>query len=336
MTRLLALLPLLLAGCASSPDPKREPAPEETERHRALQKAEERRRDINTVLLRLDQSIDSYVQALSNQGEIRADQQAERLERSIRDMVLDQGLERTRIAGGTAESEALPPGENFRRLQALAADGSEPRQQAIALAALGFSEKLEMMPIILQGAQLSDPLVVDHAVLGLAVLRSPATPPGVLAAIVEKQGHPDDGRVQAAWALYRLQPMSNHPAEIQAIWRRLLTERRDSVPTGVLVSAVRGLGLARDPANAALVASFVKHPTARVRMAVCVALGRMNAQDYADALIELLGPQETVQNVRLHASKALVTLAGGKDYQYDVGAWRKVFERGRQESASRH
>lgn len=335
MIRLLTLLPILFAGCATSPDPKSEPAPEETERHRALQKAEERRRDINTVLLRLDQSIDSYVKELSSRGEIRADQQADRLERTIREMVLDQGLERSEIAGGAVKSEVLPPGENFRRLQALAADGSEPRNQAIALAALGFSEKLEMMPIILQGAQLSDPFVVDHAVLGLAVLRSPATPPGVLAAIVEKQDHPEDGRVQAAWALYRLQPMSNHAAEIQAIWRRLLTERRDSVPTGVLVSAVRGVGLARDPASAALVASFLKHPTARVRMAVCVALARMNAQDHAAGLIELLGPQETVQNVRLSARKALADLAGGDDYGYDVGAWRKVFERGRQESASR-
>ena len=166
MIRLLALLPLLFAGCASSPDHKGEPVPEEKDRHRALQKAEERRRDINAVLLRLDQSIDSYVQALSNQGEIRADQAAERLERTIREMVLDQGPELTKVSGGGVTSvDALPPGENFRRLQALAVDGSEPRQQAIALAAIGFSEKLEMMPIILQGAQLSDPLVVDHAVM---------------------------------------------------------------------------------------------------------------------------------------------------------------------------
>jgi HEAT repeat protein len=337
MIRLLALLPLLFAGCASSPTPKGEPAPEEKDRHRALQKAEERRKDINAVLVRLDQTIDSYVQALSNQGEIRADQQAERLERSIRDMVLDQGLELTKIAGGgIASVDALPPGANFGRLQAIAADGSEPRQQAIALAALGFSEKLEMMPIILQGAQLSDPLVVDHAVLGLAVLRSPATPPGVLAAIIEKQDHPEDGRVQAAWALSRLQPMSNHAAEIQAIWKHLLTERRDSVPTGVIVTAVRGLGLARDPANAALVATFVKHPTPRVRMAVCVAFARMNAQDHVPDLIELLGPAETVQNVRLTARKALADLAGGDDYGYDVAAWRKIFERGRPDSSSRH
>jgi hypothetical protein len=129
--------------------------------------------------------------------------------------------------------------------------------------------------------------------------------------------------------------MSNHAAEIQAIWKRLLTERRDSVPTGVLVSAVRGVGLARDPANAALVASFLKHPTPRVRMAVCVAIARMNAQDHAAGLMELLGPQETVQNVRLSARLALADLAGGQDYGYDVGAWRKIFERGRQESASR-
>ncbi|HEX6811200.1 MAG TPA: HEAT repeat domain-containing protein [Planctomycetota bacterium] len=345
MIRLLALLPFLLVGCSTSPPLKREPVAEadETARERALQQADDRRRDIHGVLVRLDQAIDSYVQALSNQGEMRADQQAERLERSIRDMVLDQGSQKSTIAGGELRPEPAPGedprsderGANFRRLQALAADGSQPNQQAIALAALGFSEQLQMMPIILQGAQLSDPHVVDHAVLGLAMLRSPATPPGVLAAIVEKQDHPEDGRVQAAWALYRLQPMSNHGDEIQRIWRRFLTERKDSVPVGVLVTAVRGIGLARDPANGALVSGFLKHPTPRVRMAASVALARMNAQDHATDLIELLGPQETVQNVRLHARKALQDLAGGTDYGYDVKAWRKIFERSRSDAGSR-
>jgi HEAT repeat protein len=135
--------------------------------------------------------------------------------------------------------------------------------------------------------------------------------------------------VQAAWALYRIQSNSERTDEIVAIWRRFATEQRDTLPPGVLVTAVRGLGLARDPANAALVASFLKHPTARIRMAAAIALARMNAQDHADDLIALLGPQETVQNVRLCARKALSDLAGGADYGYDAPAWRKVFDRGR-------
>ncbi|HEX5053197.1 MAG TPA: HEAT repeat domain-containing protein [Planctomycetota bacterium] len=314
MMRQLAVLPFLFAACASSSELNKVPAPEAEQHELEVRKAEERRRDINFVLVRLDQAIDSYVQALSNQGEIRADRQAERLERSIQDMVMDPA--------GPA------PGENYRKLQAIATDASVPSNQAIALAALGFSGQLEVMPTILQGAQLSDPFRVDHAVLGLAMLQSPATPPGVLAAIIERKEHPEDGRVQAAWALYRIQTVCEHPEDIVAIWRHLLTDERDTLPIGVLVTAVRGLGSSRDAANSSLVAGFLRHPTPRLRMAAAIALARMNAQDRVGDLIELLGPQETVQNVRLHARKALADLAGGADYGYDVQAWRKAFDRG--------
>ena len=318
---LLPLLLLLFAACSSSPDEiTREPAPEQEQRERELRAAEERRRDLQGVLVRLDQAIDSYVRVLSNQGEPRADQQSEQLAKSIRDMVLDQGP--------VEMGKEAARGKNYTNLQATAADGSNPHHQGIALAALGFSEQHDMMPVILQGAQLTDPFVVDHAVLGLAILRAPHTPPGVLAAIVRREGHPEDGRVQAAWALYRIQGVSEKPEEIVAIWRQLLTESRSTLPVGVIVSSVRGLGLARDLADADLVASFLTHPTPRVRMACAVALARMNAQDKAPALIELIGPRETVQNVRLHARKALADLAGGKDYGYDQAAWRKVFDRG--------
>ena len=73
---------------------------------------------------------------------------------------------------------------------------------------------------------------------------------------------------------------------------------------------------------------MLKHPTPRLRMAAAVALGRMNAQEHWQPLLELLKPQEPNPNVRLSARKALARLAGDKDYTYDIGAWRKVFERG--------
>jgi hypothetical protein len=63
-------------------------------------------------------------------------------------------------------------------------------------------------------------------------------------------------------------------------------------------------------------------------MAAALALGRMNAQGSWKKLLELLGPQETVQNVRLVARKALAALAGGVDHGYDIDAWRKTFDRG--------
>ncbi len=317
----LAVL-FLFTACAAAPEGvKREAVPEEEKHEQEMRDGEARRRDFQAVLVRLDQAMDSYVQALANRGQVRADQQAERLERTLRETVLDIGAVSNRRAGPA-------PGENFARLQAAAANGKEKYQQAIAVAALGFSGQASMLDLIVQGALSDDPLLIDRAVLGLAVLKAPDTPPGVLAAIVERPTHPEDGRVQAAWALYEIQSRSNRVPEIVEIWRRFLIAGRDTMPAGVIVSAVRGLGLARDAANAELVVSFLKHTTPRVRMAAAVALARMNAQSHADDLIELLGPQETVQNVRLHARKALADLAGGRDVGYDVAAWRKVFDRG--------
>jgi hypothetical protein len=323
MYRPLLLLPFLLAACGSSPDVNREPAPDAEQREQELREAEAKRRQFENVMVRLDQAIDSYVRLLANHGETRADQQAERIEKSIRDMVLDRGP----VVVGSKEPPP-PVGENFHRIQAAAADGSNTHQQAIALTALGFAERNELMPLILQGAQLSDPFLVDHAVLGLAILQAPDTPPGVLASIVWRADHPEDGRAQAAWALYRIQEVTENQEPIIAIWKQFLTDGRSKLPAGALVCAVRGLGLTRDKQYADLVAPYLTHPVARLRMVAAIAIARMNAQQYAAKLIDLLGPQESVQNVRLHARKALSDLAGGRDYGYDVPAWRKVFDRG--------
>ncbi len=322
MTRPIALSLLLFAACSSSPDIRREPAPDEEARVEQMRQEDARRRDFNAVLVRLDQAIDSYVQALSNRGEMRADQQAERLEKLLRETVLDSG---PTLIGSTRPTSA---GSTYARLQAVATDASIPAHQAIALAALGFSGMPEAMPTMLQGVQLSNPDLQDAAAFGLGILREPSTPLGPLAAIVADPKHPADGRVNAAWAIYSIQTAASDHQQFVPVWLRFLGELRNSVPDGVLVQAVRGLGLARDPAHGALVATFLKHPVARVRMAAAIALGRMNAQAQWTDLLELLGPQETVPNVRLTARKALAELAGGNDYGYDVSAWRKAFDRG--------
>jgi hypothetical protein len=320
-----ALPLLLLAACATSPSElRREDAPEEATRELSLQQAEQRRRDFQMVLVHLDQAMDSYAKARSNRGNLRADEQTTKLEKLIREMVLDIGPQE--VKAGMPPRE---PGENFRKLQAAAVDGSKPHEQAIALAALGFSGQPEMMPTILQGAQLEDPLLVARAVFGLAVLHAPATPPGVLVAVIENTKLGELSRTQAAWAMYELQDVSDHKDQIVAAWKRLLTEKRDTLPAGVLVQAVRGLGLSRDKAYTDLVASFLSHQVPKVREAAAVAAGRLNAQSHVADLIEMIGPQEQVPNVRLAARKALQELAGQEDYGYDVSAWRKAFDRGR-------
>jgi len=315
------LLLLLLAACASSP--RTEYDPELADRARATQQADADRRDLRAVLLRLDQGMESYGRALASDT-LRSDADANKIYKMLHEMVLDIGVR-------TLNRDEPPRelGTNYLRLQALAIDGSEPADQAIAIAALGFSGQPEVMPLILQAAQSDNPLLVDRAVFGLAILRAPDTPPGVLGSIAANPALSAASRAQAAWALYEIQAVSPRRDECAAIWRRFATEQRDSLPPGVLVQAVRGLGYTRDQAHTAVVLPFLSHSMAKVREAAAIALGRLNAQQHSEALLDLIGPKETVPNVRLAARKALCELAGRQDYGYDVAAWRKAFDRGR-------
>lgn len=320
---LLALLTLPFAACSSSPTLRTEADPELAKQEQERVAKDKGRRRFEQVLIKLDQAMESYALALANQGDPRADKQAEKLEKYLGDLVLGNEA----LPAG-ADRSAYDVGENLRLLRGLAADASEPRQQGIALAALGFSGRSEVTELILQGAMSEDPDTVDRAVFGLAILRSPTTMPGPIAAVIENPRHPEDGRVQAAWALYRIQTASSDSAEIVQYWRRFLTSEKERLPAGVLMTAVRGVGLNGDAALADLVAPLLRHPIPRLRMAAALALGRMNAQKHWRDLLALMEPSESVQNVRLHARKALAALAGNKDYGYDLAAWRKVFDRG--------
>ncbi len=272
--------------------------------------ADASRRDFSRVLIQIDQALDSYVRAISNAGIPRFDTEREQLERLLRQLV-----------SGT------PPGSNAERLVAMASDGSDPFYQGIALAALGFADRSDAMAVILQGAQLTDEDLVDRAVLGLAILGDPRTPPGVIARIVEDPNHNERGRIGAAWALVDLQPKCTQADKILPVWTRILGAGADQHPL-LLANALRGLGLSRDAQYADLAAGFIRHPTPRVRMNAAIALGRMNAQTRYEDLLRLLGPTETVPNVRLAARKALQQLAGDIDRGYDVALWRREFERG--------
>ncbi|MGE3172468.1 MAG: HEAT repeat domain-containing protein [Planctomycetota bacterium] len=312
-TTLLLLFSFAFAACAST-EPTAlhgefDPALEDAER--AKMAADEDRRDFQRVLLRLDQAMESFVRAVANAGVATQDDERERLDRLLRQ-----------------EVSGRPPGSNTEKLIAVASDGSDPFFQGIALAALGFADRRDVMPVILQGAQLDDPHLVDRAILGLAILGDPRTPPGVIARVMNDPEHREGGRVGAAWALVRLQESSLRQDEIVPIWRRVLEGDLDQHPL-ILANALRGLGIARDPQNGALAARYLDHPTPRVRMNAAIAIGRMNAQDQHEGLFALLQPAESVPNVRLAARKALQALAGGVDRGYDVALWRREFDRGR-------
>ncbi|GAB4147048.1 MAG: hypothetical protein Fur0037_15180 [Planctomycetota bacterium] len=298
---------LLLASCAGGPaatTPSPDPAIEEAAAR--AKAAADAPVDRNALLLDLEHGMLNYARALDNQGNMRSDRQAAALDHYLRQTVARE----------------------YEWLKALAADGEVPANQGIALAALGFSAKSEAMPLILQGLNLADKRLVDRAVFGLAMLRDPRTPVGPLAAIVEDSSYSEESRTQAAWTLYRLQGSGGKEEEIVDYWKNVLSRPPLTLPAGVVAMAVRGLGFARDPANAGLVAEKATHPVPWVRMMVAIALGRMNAQDHADVLISMLEPKETNANVRLAARTALRGLAGGTDRGYEVEEWRKVFDRG--------
>ena len=331
MNRSLALtavlLPTLFAACSTGDNLRQEQAPDLVKRQESLKEQDQKQKDFQMILIRLDQAMENYVLALANRGDQRADDQAKKLFNHIRKEVLDEDPRAKAAPGATVRGKGFV----FAQLQALALDGTYPERQAIALAALGFSGRTDVMNDILQGARLEDPYVVDKAVLGLAILRSRDTPPNVLAAIIENPKHPEVGRVQAAWALYRVQTSCLDQSEIAKIWSRYLGPMRETLPPGIIVQAIRGLGLTTQAKYADLVLPMLKDPTPRIRMSAALALGRMNAQEHWKELLALLKPQESVQNVRLSARKALARLAGNEDYGYDVSAWQKVFERNSQQ-----
>ncbi|HEB54203.1 MAG TPA: HEAT repeat domain-containing protein [bacterium] len=323
----LLILTALAAACSSSPNVRTEPAIEQEQIAKKRAEQDRKRRDFQAVLIKLDQAMQSYAEALANRGEPRADAAVERIGKFLRDTV--NGAE-ARPVGTDVKPQDYQPKEVFDRLRALATDDGNPRFRGIALAALGFSGRREVMNTLASAAMGDDVGLVDKAVFGLAILQAPDTPPGVLLSVIEREDFPHESRAQAAWALQQIQKATPNQDDIAAIWRRLLSGDTSRLPDGVLVQAVRGLGRTGDERHADLVVPLLRHPVPFVRMASAIALGRMNAQKAWPQLLELLKPRETVQNVRLHARKALAALAGDRDYGYDVAAWQKVFERGSQ------
>jgi HEAT repeat protein len=307
----LAILPLLLlAACSGAPDAKDQTKGEfDPSVEKDFQQVEanaKRDRELPRILLQIDKALSGYAAALDQKGASTADRRAESLDRLLARLVR----------------------ENQSELLATATDSSVVANQGIALSALGFAEGKEVMPVLLGGAQSTDPFLVDRAIFGLAILMDPATPVGVIIKVVDDPKHRLEGRASAAWALYRLQAVTFEKEKLVAFWKQLAARPRTEVEPSILLQAIRGLGLTREPTDAALVANHLDHPTPKVREACAVALGRMNAQDQVSKLIDMLTPVETNPNVRLAARKALQALSGGADRGYEVDEWRKIFERG--------
>ncbi len=300
---------LVLTACAGAPQPA-EPDPkleEDFRKQREAAAAAEKRETYELALIQIDQVLDKFVQALAESGISRADLQAEGLARFLRenskkwyDQLLDSAI-----------------------------DASIPRNQAIAVAVLGFTGQQEVRDPLLNALRSPEPAVVTNAAFGLGMLMDPRTPVAPLAEVVEDSKQPIEARISASNALMRIQEVHFEPQKIYPVWARVLTPAIGDVDGLTVVHALRGLGMSRDPQYAPTVQRYLTHPAPLVRAAAAVALGRLAAADSWQQLLPLLGPAEMNPNVRLAARKALEALAGGESRGYDVAAWRTFFEKNR-------
>ena len=307
--RYLALIcvPAALAAACSSapsaPDPEVEQQFREIERRN--REIEERMAMLPRVLNDLDKALDKYAEAEMSSGNQRADDLASTLAKFITEMSQ----------------------KHFHELVAAADQVDYPRNRAIAVAALGFSGRPEALDPLLNAAADENPEVASNAVFGLGILGDTRTPPSAIAAVMNNAELPETMRTGAAWALYKLQLALYEPTKVKPIWIAVLQEPLENTDPGVLVSALRGIGLLRDPEVVNVVAKYVSHPMPMVRQVTAISLGRIGSDQAVPVLLTLIGPSESNENVRLAGRKALQALAGGIDRGYDVVEWKKVFDR---------
>ncbi len=305
----------VLAACAGGPPPPVDKtiSPEEQailDEQQAKAEDHKKRQELPRLMLDLQTGLQKYFGMVYRSGPPRVEDNKEKLARFLQETV-----ER-----------------NYDLLDRVAHDFDKPRNQAIAMGALGFcigKDHPSVLDTLMNGVQSPETDVSHHAVLGLAMLADKHTTPSVLAAVIRDTSRMAEDRSTAAWALYQvqLQVVDDKLAPILAVWREILEGELDEEPDEAIITAIRGLGQSRDPEYRQDVERYAAHPTPLVRMAVAIALGRMRSDASAPVLLGMLDTSETNDNVRLAARKALQELAPGIDREYDVDEWRKVFDR---------
>ena len=314
-TLLLLALALALGSCASSPEPRRgkkDLALEEQMRREAAQKRANtaRNKDFDVVLIRIDKALSDYASNVSKSENIKAQRRATSLKKYL-------------------EVQS----EHFER-QLLEALGSDDlRLRSISAAALGFSNDQGVVEPLVNALEDRESLVRSNACLGIGQLASPNTPIGGLARIAKDDKRSIEERRAATWALFRIQtavqPKGFAPQtsdDFAKIWPAILagdTLDKDAI---LVILALRGLGLLRNPATFETAARYLSHPKALVRAAALIAVGRSRNRRAAALVLPFLSQSQTNPNVRLTARKTLKALTGNRvDHEYDVKAWRKEF-----------
>lgn len=300
-----SLFLLVMSACASAPQGETDQAIEDSmAERRANQAAIQRDQDrFEKILLNLDKSMDKYVESIVTSGIERVDRRTTGLESYIRETV----------------------DKHYASLLHAADDASIPGNQAIAVAALGFSDRPESLSPMVNAVHSADPTVSNNAVFGLSMLRDPRTPPHLIARIVEDRQADERSRIMAAWCLFRLQERLTDPKPVYDKWLEILSQPELTDPW-ILITSLRGISRSRNPEHAPFAEKLVSHPTPKVREAAAACLGYLGNRESHTALLTRISPAETNPNVRLAARKALQALAGNIDRGYDVREWQRVFE----------
>lgn len=302
-------LSALVAGCAGGPDtkPERDARVEEEFRQRQALKQEGVQSDtFDRALILMDQTMDEYVRALVGAGNERMEQRAESLRRYLYSVAT----------------------RHFDALILAASDPEYGRNRGVALAALGFSQRRDVLDVLVSATEDRSEQVRTNALFALGELADPRTPHKKIALLMEDDQQPISTRIAASRTLLRLQGNSFEASEIIGAWVRVLSGSMQELDPAIVVHAIRGTGLSRDATLLEVVAPYAAHPDALVRAATALAVGRLNNTAGYTTLLSLIGPAETNANVRLCARKALQALAGGADRGYDVELWKRLFERG--------
>ncbi|MEZ5989219.1 MAG: HEAT repeat domain-containing protein [Planctomycetota bacterium] len=308
-----ASISLLLAvvACGSAPEAGHpDPGIEQRflEDQQARRDAAKRDEDFQTLLLNLDQGVAEYVTDLANAENEQAWRRAEAMRKWIEAVVAKQR----------------------RNLVPLLQD-EEARLRGIAGASLGFDKGTTSTPQTVSALVMAletekVPAVQSNLCLGLGLLGSASTPLDRLIALAVDSTTPLQVRQSAAWALLELQEAGAPAAQVGATWSRVLEGDIYVKDARLVLNALRGIGLLREPRWLEVVLPYLEHPQPLVRQAALVAVGRLGDRAGARYVLHLLGPQERNPNVRLFARKALQALAGHDvDHQYDWQAWAREF-----------
>ncbi len=304
---LTALSPLCFAPASCGSTPKAEKKPEIEQRFLAEQKRREeflaKASNIQRKLILLDQAMFEFASNFSHKENTKAQRKAEGLLTFLRTQTLK------------IENELI-------REQR---EGS-PRDRSISMAALGFVNDKRVLPLLVAGIQDKDPQVKISAAFALGVQGNPLTPIQELGKTLLDPEADTILKRNVSWALMRIQENGAPQAPFRKLWIKYLKGDPISKDLVVLVHAIRGTGLLREPDAFPPLKPYLHHPRPLIRQATAIAMGRSGDREAAKLLIDLLGGRESNPNVRLAARKALKALAGGAvDREYDLAAWKKEF-----------